>query len=130
MFSQRIADDVRGAPDASERAGWRIEIDDEAVGVEGIGGARRRNVELDRTLIREIRNVFGAAQDGIDGDVPVLAALAAVLLRGRTAPRHGEALDRLRIMGRNVLLEEARRGETLRVAADRERTAGDVRQQP
>ena len=80
VLGERIADDVRRAPDASERARRRVEIDDEAIRMEEIAGTRRRHVELDRSLVREIREVFGLAQDGIDGDVPILACLARVLL--------------------------------------------------
>ena len=80
VLGERIADDVRRAPDASERARRRVEVDDEAIGMEEIAGKRRRHVELDRSLVREIREVLGLAQDGIDGDVPILASLARVLL--------------------------------------------------
>ena len=80
VLGERIADDVGGAPDASELARRRIEIDDEAIGVEEIGGTRRRHVELDRSLVRKIGEVFGFAQNGIDGDVMVLATLARMLL--------------------------------------------------
>src|ERR1700737_911527 len=109
-------------------AGRRGEIDDQAIRVDEIGSARRRDVELDRTLVREVREMFRLAPDGIDREVLVLSSLARVLFRRRAAPRHGEALDRLRVMIRDVLLEEPGRAEPLRVAANGERTTQDVRQ--
>ena len=96
--------------------------------MEEIGSARRRHVELDRALVREVREVFGLVHDGIDREVLVLASLARVLLRCRAAPRNGEAPDRLRVVIRDVLLEEPGRGKPLRVTANGERTTQDVRQ--
>jgi len=59
--------------------------------MEEVARKRRRHVELDRSLVRQIREVFGLAQNWIDGDVPILACLArcffdAARLRG-TAKR-------------------------------------------
>src|SRR5258705_467741 len=98
----------------------RIQIDDQAIGVEEVVRARGGHVELDRSLVREVGEVLGMAQDGIDREVAILASLARVLLRRRTAPGDGHALDRLWIVVGNVLLEEPRRGEPLGVAAGRE----------
>src|SRR5439155_13650656 len=119
--------DVRSATDASEGARRRIEIDDQAIRMKEIGRTRGRHMELDRSLVRQVREVFRVAQDGIDGDVLILASLARMLLRRRAAPWHGQPLDRFRIMRRDVLLKETGRGEPLRVAANRERTTRDVR---
>src|SRR6267142_2731988 len=93
--------------------------------------AAPRHPERDGELLampgREERDVVGPAQDRIHGHVPIPAGLGRMLLRGRAASRDGEPLDRGRIMRGDVLLEEPRRGQPLRIAADRERAPGEVR---
>jgi hypothetical protein len=108
------------------RSNGRIEVDHEPIGMRQVPRARSRHVQLDRALIRQVRQVLGLAHHRIDRGVRLGAARFAVFLGRRMAARHGQALDRRGIVGRHVLLEKTGFGKAFRVAPDRQRATREV----
>ena len=94
----------------------RIEVEGEQIGVEQVGGARPPGVDLERAQLHQRAEARGVDHRHVGAHAAALA--------------HVDAVDRLGLAARLVLLEEAALARAFRTAQQRERPPREMRQHP